>query len=253
MRLRIQEIISSRKLRLWVPITLAIAVLILYIDRRHAISIEWARLRTQKTPEEAVPGGSDVAKDAAVNWSRFAYTQYVTNSHYLCNSVMLFESLHRLGSRADRVMMYPSHMLDNGAPETKRPRDGDGQLLLKARDEYNVRLVPIEVHRRETNDGMTGSFLPGVVRDAVALLTKILLVQKRGQSLSRSSLPSTRRHMSEFCHSTQIPSCFSQWMSCSRCRRVRLLCPAHTGCTRRRASCPRRSCWCSRARSSFRG
>ncbi|KAJ6041356.1 uncharacterized protein N7446_010753 [Penicillium canescens] len=44
----------------------------------------------------------------AVDWSRFAYTQYVTNTAYLCNSVMLFETLHRLNSKPDRVMMYPS-------------------------------------------------------------------------------------------------------------------------------------------------
>ena len=42
------------------------------------------------------------------DWSRFAYVQYVTNLPYLCNSVMLFESLYRLGSMPDRLLLYPS-------------------------------------------------------------------------------------------------------------------------------------------------
>jgi alpha-N-acetylglucosamine transferase len=42
------------------------------------------------------------------DWTQYAYIQYVTNSDYLCNSVMLFETLHRLGSKADRLMLVPS-------------------------------------------------------------------------------------------------------------------------------------------------
>lgn len=42
------------------------------------------------------------------DWSQFAYSQYVTNPDYLCNSVMAFEALDRLGSKAARVLMYPS-------------------------------------------------------------------------------------------------------------------------------------------------
>jgi hypothetical protein len=86
------------------------------------------------------------------DWSRFAYTQYVTNSLYLCNSVMLLERLHHLGSRADRVLMYPEKML----PDPETWDDGgfqDAELLIKARDEYGVKLKPIQVQHRETVDG----------------------------------------------------------------------------------------------------
>ncbi|OTA08366.1 N-acetylglucosaminyltransferase [Trichoderma parareesei] len=85
------------------------------------------------------------------DWSRFAYTQYVTNSLYLCNSVMLLERLHHLGSRADRVLMYPEKML----PDPETWDDGgfqDAELLIKARDEYGVKLKPIQVQHRETVD-----------------------------------------------------------------------------------------------------
>ena len=77
----------------------------------------------------------------STDWSEFAYVQYVTNLPYLCNSVMLFESLHRLGCKPDRLMMYPSEFsLDDDSIESR--------LLTKARDEYRVILKPIEVQRR---------------------------------------------------------------------------------------------------------
>ncbi|KAH6896691.1 nucleotide-diphospho-sugar transferase [Thelonectria olida] len=84
-----------------------------------------------------------------VDWSRFAYTQYVTNADYLCNSVMIFETLHRLGSKADRLMMYPNFMLDPTDTESDTPH---GKLLIQARDKYNVKLMPVEVQHREGAD-----------------------------------------------------------------------------------------------------
>jgi len=86
----------------------------------------------------------------SVQWSRFAYTQYATNQPYLCNSVMLFEILHRLGSKADRLLMYPSdYQIDDGGLETE---SFESRLLRKARDEYNVKLQPIQVQRRGGGD-----------------------------------------------------------------------------------------------------
>ncbi|RYP67248.1 hypothetical protein DL771_007337 [Monosporascus sp. 5C6A] len=83
------------------------------------------------------------------DWSRFAYTQYVTNQAYLCNSVMIFETLHRLKSKADRVMMYPENMMD---PAETNPESEEARLLVKARDQYNVKLVPVAVQRRSGGD-----------------------------------------------------------------------------------------------------
>lgn len=89
-------------------------------------------------------------EDAQVNWSRYAYTQYVTNAAYLCNSVMIFETLFRLKSKADRVMMYPEKMMD---PAETNPGSEEARLLVKARDEYKVKLVPVGVQRRAGGDG----------------------------------------------------------------------------------------------------
>lgn len=80
------------------------------------------------------------------DWSRYAYVQYVTNTAYLCNSVMLFEQLHRLGSSADRLMMYPN-TFDLAHNTT------EAALLRKAATEYKVKLVPIEVKSRTGGAG----------------------------------------------------------------------------------------------------
>lgn len=84
---------------------------------------------------------------SGIDWSRFAYVQYVTNTAYLCNSVMLFETLHRLGSKADRLMMYPSSYEVDGS------NSEESKLLRKARDQYGVKLMPIEIQRRASGDG----------------------------------------------------------------------------------------------------
>lgn len=101
--------------------------------------------------------------DQDVDWSRFAYTQYVTDTDYLCNSVMIFETLHRLGSKADRVMMYPHYMLDPKATESAHHA---GRLLIKSRDEYQVKLMPIEIQHREGADRESACHFP-----TLALLT----------------------------------------------------------------------------------
>ncbi|RSL65893.1 hypothetical protein CEP54_004003 [Fusarium duplospermum] len=56
---------------------------------------------------------------------------------------MFFESLHRLSSKADRVIMFPSRML-----KFDDVTGSDARLLRKARDEYNVNLIPITVQHR---------------------------------------------------------------------------------------------------------
>lgn len=82
-----------------------------------------------------------------VDWSRFAYTQYVTDIDYLCNSVMLFEALHRLGSKADRLMMYPEDFSVADGDNSRQAR-----LLHIARDKYGAKLKPIQVQSRNGGD-----------------------------------------------------------------------------------------------------
>ena len=54
---------------------------------------------------------------------------------------MVFEALDRLGSKAQKILLYPEE-LDT---IISHPRDRDSQLLVKARDWYGVHLMPIPV------------------------------------------------------------------------------------------------------------
>jgi hypothetical protein len=85
------------------------------------------------------------------DWSKFAYIQYATSDEYLCNAVMVLQSLHHLKSRADRVLMYPKRMLPN-PEEMDGGGSHEGELLVKARDEYGVKLMPIQVLHKDTTD-----------------------------------------------------------------------------------------------------
>ena len=76
-----------------------------------------------------------------VDWSRYAYSLYATDTGYLCNAIMVFESLSRLGSRADRILFYPREW-DTEIASTK---DRDSQLLVIARDSYRVKLIPVKM------------------------------------------------------------------------------------------------------------
>ena len=109
--------------------------------RPHSIRpVRWPALQDSSEHKD-----SDRKTWKTIDWSQFAYVQYVTNLPYLCNSVMLFESLHSLGCRPDRLMMYPSGFsVEDDSTEAR--------LLKKARDEYSVILAPIEVQRRTSND-----------------------------------------------------------------------------------------------------
>lgn len=85
-----------------------------------------------------------------VDWSRYAYTQYATSSAYLCNAVMVFEALHRLGSRAERVLFYP----EEWDTLVESAVDRDSQLLQMAAEKYNVQIMPIDVQMIKAGSGM---------------------------------------------------------------------------------------------------
>lgn len=76
-----------------------------------------------------------------VDWSRYAYTQYATSETYLCNSLMVFDALERTGSRAERVLFHPIEWDLIVQDESDRI----SQLLLLAKDNYNVELRPIAI------------------------------------------------------------------------------------------------------------
>lgn len=76
-----------------------------------------------------------------LDWSRYAYSLYATDSATLCHAVLIFDALARLGSKADRVLFYP----DYWDTVISDPRDRDSQLLVIAQKKYNVNLLPIKL------------------------------------------------------------------------------------------------------------
>ncbi|VVT55240.1 uncharacterized protein SAPINGB_P004497 [Magnusiomyces paraingens] len=77
-------------------------------EEKHKDSLEEADYngskKTKFTPDDKIFS----ALDDTIDWSRFAYVQYVTDANYLCNALMAFEQLHKLNVRADKLLIYPS-------------------------------------------------------------------------------------------------------------------------------------------------
>lgn len=89
-----------------------------------------------------------------IDWHRYAYSQYATDQHYLCNSLMIFDSLEKLGSKADRILFYPK----TWDLDVSSSKDRTSQLLVLARDKYKVKLKPVEMYtlkRPSHNDDET--------------------------------------------------------------------------------------------------
>ena len=83
-----------------------------------------------------------------VDWSLYAYSSYASDTAHLCNSVMLFEALSRLGSKADRILFYP----ETWDLQVSDSHDRDSQLLVKAKEEFDTKLIPIEADKSENGD-----------------------------------------------------------------------------------------------------
>ena len=77
----------------------------------------------------------------SIDWSSFAYSSYATSTAYLCNSLLIFDALHRYGSKADRVLFYP----DFWDTQISGASDRESQLLVMARDIYKVKLMPVDM------------------------------------------------------------------------------------------------------------
>jgi hypothetical protein len=85
-------------------------------------------------------GGSLLPSWSRVDWSSYAYVSYATSSEHLCNSVMLAESLHRLGARPDTLILYATDLaLDTQANASA------ARLLQQAAQMYGARVQPVSV------------------------------------------------------------------------------------------------------------
>ena len=163
-----------RRIRTWV-IVFVLIVFVLY-------------LRREPPPPPSLP---HIQYDL-VDWSRYAYSQYATSSAYLCNAVMVFESLHRLGSRAQRVLFYP----ENWNTEIEDSNDRDSQLLVLARDKYNVLLVPIDLDLVKEGSGMWMHSIRLIWTERLIIACAVQGLESPGTRVSRNCLRSERQNTS---------------------------------------------------------
>lgn len=141
----INHIFSSKRL----PIALACIIIVSLLFLSITSLGDHVFISGVPPPAHINSGSSADSSNTHDGWSRFAYTQYATTPAYLCNSIMLFEILHRSGNKADRLLMYPpTFQLQEGADQSTESR-----LLRRARDHYNVKLKPIELQRSGGGDG----------------------------------------------------------------------------------------------------
>lgn len=180
--LSLARLVGSKRVRLAVAAALALLLVVFFV-----LPHMFHHLR--RNSQRSYPC-------AVTDWSQFAYSQYVTNEDYLCNSVMAFEALERLGSKAGRVLMYPSEWSVD-----RDSADRTSQLLLKAKTWYKATLVPVQIRRVDTGDRKSSSEPASIYPDAkTRALTDLRCPsldvdrkQERGPRVSPSSSPSTRR------------------------------------------------------------
>jgi hypothetical protein len=92
-------------------------------------------------------GGSLIPTWSRVDWSEFAYVTYATTPDYLCNSIMLAESLHRLGAKPETLILYAAELgvgyNDSSSSSSSSP--ASARLLQEAVELYGARIEPVQV------------------------------------------------------------------------------------------------------------
>jgi hypothetical protein len=89
-------------------------------------------------------------KPAKIIWSRYAYSQYTTDTQSLCNALMVFESLDKLGSKADRVLLHPREW-------TKNPDTRIQWLMEVAKQKFGVKLQAVDLLGADNKEVVPGT------------------------------------------------------------------------------------------------
>ena len=140
---------NRRILILLSTLLLLLASAVLLVDSARLASLR----RSWLSEKHEITNNAEALQEIAnnVDWSRFAYVQYVTNLDYLCNSLMLFATLEKLGCRSERLLMHPLEwtLYD---PESGGTLSDEARLLRLARDKFTVSLQPIHLQSKENDD-----------------------------------------------------------------------------------------------------
>lgn len=120
------------------------------------LGIRWVLAHNHDDDDVLGPVAHPVKKvdDPSIDWSKLYYVQYVTSPEYLCNALMVWSEIEEIGSRAQRLMLYPSHWDPNEIDDFD-PAQGltpIARLLQQASEQYFVKLHPVSVlHQNNTS------------------------------------------------------------------------------------------------------
>ncbi|KAF2011635.1 glycosyltransferase family 8 protein [Aaosphaeria arxii CBS 175.79] len=157
----------SEELPRFVPATRSLAT---QFRRRHLIYILVGLLFVYwLLPSRQPSQVHDDNRPPPVNWHRYAYSLYATDSATLCHAVLIFDALAKFGSKADRILFYPKQW----DTIVSGPRDRDSQLLVMARDVYKVKLEPVDLLTVEgrVKDSWSGTWDKSVTKFMAFSLT----------------------------------------------------------------------------------
>ncbi|TVY42117.1 Glucose N-acetyltransferase [Lachnellula occidentalis] len=120
------------------------------------LGIQWV-LRHNHDEDQELPRAVNPilsVEDDRIDWSKLYYVQYVTSPEYLCNALMVWSEIEEIGSRAQRIMMYPSSWdLNDADDEIDLKLTPVARLLQAAVSDYYVKLQPVEVlHQNGTTE-----------------------------------------------------------------------------------------------------
>jgi hypothetical protein len=116
------------------------------------VFILW-HISSPSIPLEVVitPTFTTAANDPAIQWTKYAYVQYVASPDELCKAVMLLSEVKETYSPALRVLMYPSDwsLKTVNESDSGRPLTHIARLLHFAVDEFKIILQPTDILREK--------------------------------------------------------------------------------------------------------
>ncbi|RDW83296.1 hypothetical protein BP5796_04787 [Coleophoma crateriformis] len=132
---------------------LTIVLLFILLGIRIVLRNNWDA--EEIAPPIAAARPTKKVEDPNIDWSRFKYVQYVTTPEYLCNAVMIWSQIEEIGSRANRIMMYPSNWNQDAVNPVDLQPTPIARMLEEAASKYFVQLYPVEVLNRSQSSEAT--------------------------------------------------------------------------------------------------
>jgi alpha-N-acetylglucosamine transferase len=118
----------------------ALVICVAYLVCHHNQLVEPATHAWTASMQRIRIVGSLLPSWSRIDWSSYACVSYATSSDHLCNSVMLAESLYRLGARPDTLILYATDLAADSQANASSAR-----LLQQATQMYGARVQPVAV------------------------------------------------------------------------------------------------------------